>query len=523
MEVERFGLGIRVDMMNVDFGRKEQEEVFSYVFAALSPKLLAGLKLYAGRCKLDETDSDNVFTIVFIGGGLHKTRKLFLKLNNDTLIKSMLTSVCPYIQTNVLCKIEGLTYYGVFGPDGVLLGGDIELDTAALRSHTSNRSHEGKNITVLLAFDKFKGSMSAEFVVRTLMKAGRRMLPYCRMIPVPIADGGEGTVDALIRAFNGVKRRAIVTGPLGKEVEAEYGIIGGNTAVIEMAQASGLALLSPDEFDPMRSSSRGTGELIAYALNDGGVKHILMGIGGSATNDGGIGAAIALGARVLDKDGNELEGCGSDMIKASRIDLSGIHEKLKGVDIRVMCDVTNPLTGDNGATMIFGRQKGADESMLEILEAGMKNIEKLYNDHNHCEICSEPGTGAAGGMGAMLSALLGAKLMSGAEAVLEAVRFNELLAEADFVLTGEGRFDSTSINSGKAVGTVIRYAKERDVPVFVLSGSIGEDVNMSEMPQNIALASCIARPISEEYAMASADQLLIEAAERLFAILRLCK
>ena len=157
----------------------------------------------------------------------------------------------------------------------------------------------------------------------------------------------------------------MATDPLGEKIEAEYGIIGGNTAIIEMAQASGLALLDPDALDPLKASSRGTGELISHALNEG-VRHILIGIGGSATNDGGIGAAIALGAKFFDKEGNELEGCGGDMVKVDRIDLSMLHPKLENVDIRVMCDVKNPLTGSNGATMIYGKQKGADEAMSRV-------------------------------------------------------------------------------------------------------------------------------------------------------------
>lgn len=514
MEVQRFGLGIRLDMLDAGFGEEELMEVFGHIFSVLSSELLMGLKLYGGHCKLDDTDSDSIFTIVFMGGGMHRTRKLFLKLDGDAYIRSMLASFRPYIQTNTLCRVEGLSYYGTFGKDGMISGGEVKLDIHAVRRRGLRRA-EGKGITILLAPDKFKGSLSAELVVRTVIGAARSVLPGCRVIPAPIADGGDGTVNAMVKAFDGVKRKAIVTGPLGERIEAEYGIIGGNTAIIEMAQASGLALLDPDALDPLKASSRGTGELISHALNEG-VRHILIGIGGSATNDGGIGAAIALGAKFFDREGNELEGCGGDMVKVDHIDLSMLHPKLENVDIRVMCDVKNPLTGPNGATMIYGKQKGADEDALKALEEGMKNIERLYNDYNCSEICSEPGTGAAGGMGAMLRALIGAELTSGAEAVLEAVRFDELLDEADLVITGEGCLDATSVDAGKAVGAVIRHAGAKGVPTAVIAGCFGEGVGRLKAYQNIALISCIDRPMTVEYAMNHAEDMLREAAERLF-------
>ena len=513
MEVHRFGLGIRIEMLKADFGDEELLDEFGHIFSALSAEVLEGLQLYGGCCKLDEKDSDSIFTLVFMNGKVRRMRKLFARLDGDAYIKSILASYRPYIQTNTLCKVEGLRYFGEFGSDGMLHGGEIKLDIRALMRRNL-RHAAGKGFTILLSPDKFKGSMSAEFAARTIMGAARRVLPGCRIISAPIADGGDGTVDALVRAFDGLKRRATVTNANGDKVEAEYGIIGGNTAIIEMAQASGLAMLDPGELDPMKASSFGTGELILHALNEG-IKHILIGIGGSATNDGGMGAAAALGVRFFDADGGELPGCGESMAKVCSMDTSGMPSKLETVDIRVMCDVKNPMTGENGATMVFGPQKGASGAVLDELERGMKNLERVYNDYHCSEVCSEPGTGAAGGMGAMLRVLLGAELKSGAEAVLEAVHFDELLTEADLVITGEGCLDGDSVDSGKAVGTVLRHAAAREVPAAVIAGCFGEGYERAAKLGSVALKSCINRPMTLEYAMEHSEELLSLAAEEL--------
>ena len=273
-------------------------------------------------------------------------------------------------------------------------------------------------------------------------------------------------------------------------------------------------MLDPGELDPMKASSFGTGELILHALNEG-IKHILIGIGGSATNDGGMGAAAALGVRFFDADGGELPGCGESMAKVCSMDTSGMPSKLETVDIRVMCDVKNPMTGENGATMVFGPQKGASGAVLDELERGMKNLERVYNDYHCSEVCSEPGTGAAGGMGAMLRVLLGAELKSGAEAVLEAVHFDELLTEADLVITGEGCLDGDSVDSGKAVGTVLRHAAAREVPAAVIAGCFGEGYERAAKLGGVALKSCINRPMTLEYAMEHSEELLSLAAEEL--------
>lgn len=531
MEVLRFGLGLRFETFDSaiigetnDHGFLEEaypKKMLSQLFSVLNAKDVSGLKLYGGRFKLDDCDSDSIYTVVFMNGRIKKTRKLFLKLDSVPIIRGMLASYRPYIQTNVLCRAEGLTYFGEFDEDGALMGGEVDLGIKVMNKCESKmRITEGKELTILLAPDKFKGSMSADTVVRLLKKTARRIIPDCRIIPAPIADGGDGTVNALVRSFDGAFRSMDVTAPNGGTVRAEYGVIGGDTAIIEMAAASGLALVPENERDPLNATSKGTGELIERALNEG-MKRILIGIGGSATNDGGMGAAIALGAKFFDSDGNELSGIGSDLLRLERMDLSGLHPKLRDCDIAVMCDVENPLTGENGATYTYGMQKGADKGMLKQLEAGMKRLERIYDAHAGRPICSESGSGAAGGMGAMLACLAGARLTSGAEAVLDAVHFDSLLEGADIVITGEGMLDATSACCGKAVGTVVSHAKIKGVPAFVIAGCLGKGYENIFNIANVGLYTCVDSPMMAQEAMENAETLLDSAAERLYRSIKL--
>ncbi|MCH5278670.1 MAG: glycerate kinase [Christensenellaceae bacterium] len=538
MEVLRFGLGIRFETFDAGIIGKTDDhndgtdayseepcrtELLTQLFSVLYAKDVSGLKLYGGYFKLDDSDSESIYTVVFMNGGVKKTRKLFLKFDSDARIRGMLASYRPYIQTNVLRRVEGLTYFGEFNEDGTLMGGEVDLGIRVMSKRENKMSvSEGKGLTILLAPDKFKGSMSADTVVRLLTNAARRIMPDCRVIPVPIADGGDGTVNALVRSFDGILRSTNVTAPNGGTVRAEYGVIGGDTAIIEMASASGLALVPDGERDPLNATSRGTGELIVRALNEG-MKRILIGIGGSATNDGGMGAAIALGAKFFDSDGNELSGMGSDLLRVESMDLSGLHPRLRNCDIIVMCDVENPLTGKNGATYTYGTQKGADDGMLKQLEVGMKRIERIYDAHAGRSICSEPGSGAAGGMGAMLAVIAGARLTSGAEAVLEAVHFNSLLSDADIVITGEGMLDETSACCGKAVGTVVSHAKAKGVPTFVIAGCLGKGYENIFNIENVGLYTCVDSPMTAKEAIENAEALLDKAAERLYRSIRLLR
>ncbi len=317
---------------------------------------------------------------------------------------------------------------------------------------------------ILLAPDSFKGSLSALQVCKAVKTVIQSEIPECTVDCIPVADGGEGTVDSFVFSCGAEIRKAEVTAPDFKRVIAEFAVMG-DTAVIETAQASGLPLVGSKN-NPMLATSFGSGELILSAL-DAGCRKIILGIGGSATNDGGIGLAMALGARFTDENGNIVEPNGKGMNEAVNIDLSGMDSRLAECEITVLCDVENPLYGENGAAFIYAPQKGADKEAVDFLDNALRNLEKAVIKSLGADFANLPGAGAAGGMGYGLKAFLSAKLQSGAKTVLDICGFDERKQHADLIITGEGRFDSQSL-MGKVPGEIISRAG--NVPVAVLCG-----------------------------------------------------
>lgn len=317
---------------------------------------------------------------------------------------------------------------------------------------------------IVIAPDSFKGTMSAidvcEIIKQEFLKEDEKLEIKC----VPIADGGEGTVDALL--FNGGERINVTAkDPYFNEIDSFYGILPDGTAVIEMAAASGLPLVGENK-NPMLTTTYGTGQLILNAL-DKGCKKILIGVGGSATNDGGIGCTAALGAKFLDKDGNEVPLCGGGMINIASIDLSGIDSRIKNTEIEVLCDVVSPLHGENGAAYIFAPQKGADAEMVKALDEGLRHLAEITEKTIGIDNSLNEGSGAAGGLGFGLISFLGAKLVKGAPTVLKTMKFEKTASEADLVITGEGCMDNQSL-LGKAPAQVA--ALSGDTPVIAIVG-----------------------------------------------------
>ncbi len=328
---------------------------------------------------------------------------------------------------------------------------------------------------IVIAPDSYKESLSAIDVAKAIEKGFREIFPDAHYVSVPVADGGEGTVDAMISATQGVKAVATVTGPLGEPVTASWGMSGdGKTAFIEMAEASGLALVPVEKRNPLVTTSYGTGELILRAL-DNGVRNIIIGIGGSSTNDGGAGMVQALGAKLTDATGKDVSPGGGSLLSLSNIDISGLDKRLQSCVINVACDVTNPLTGDNGASRIFGPQKGADEATIVELDRNLAHFAQAIKKHLRRDVENTPGAGAAGGMGAALMAFLGADLRSGVEIVTEALNLEEHIHNCSLVVTGEGRMDSQSIRGKVPVG-VAAVAKRYRKPVIGIAGSLSCDV-----------------------------------------------
>ena len=330
---------------------------------------------------------------------------------------------------------------------------------------------------IVIAPDSYKESLSATEVAQAIEKGFREIFPEAQFVSVPVADGGEGTVEAMIAATQGRAVTSTVTGPLGDTVEAQWGISGdGSTAVIEMAAASGLALVPPELRNPLITTSYGTGELILQAL-ESGVKKIIIGIGGSATNDGGAGMVQALGAKLGDANGADIGFGGGSLMSLNYIDISGLDARLQNCSIRVACDVTNPLTGEFGASCIFGPQKGASEAMIGELDRNLAHYAEVIKQSLRVDVKDVPGSGAAGGMGAALMAFLGAELLSGIEIVTQALNLEEHIHDCTLVVTGEGRLDSQSIHGKVPVG-VASVAKKYHKPVIGIAGSLTRDVGI---------------------------------------------
>ncbi len=363
---------------------------------------------------------------------------------------------------------------------------------------------------VVIAPQSFKGSISALDAAKAMEKGLLRVVPDAETVLAPVADGGDGTLETLVEATGGEVRSTTVTGPVGKTVTAEWGALGdGRTAVIEMARTSGLALLSRTERDPLRATTYGLGEVIREAF-DAGFRSFIVGIGGSATNDGGAGMAQALGVRLLDEAGNDLPRGGEALANLQRIDMSGLDERAREARFSVACDVSNPLTGPEGASAVYGPQKGAAPDQVERLDAALKNFARIVERDAGTSIDAVPGSGAAGGLGGGMMAFLQGSLRPGIDIVLDHVGLDEQLGGADLVITGEGQLDFQTVYNKAPIG-VARRAKQRNIPVIAICGSLGqgfEDVH----PEGIdAAASILCAPMTLDEASARAGDLIADA------------
>ncbi len=365
---------------------------------------------------------------------------------------------------------------------------------------------------IVIAPDSFKESASAKEVAEAIAAGVRRALPEAELALVPMADGGEGTLDALLAATGGERVMVQVIGPLGQPVTATYGLIeGGGTAVIEMAAASGLARVPPNKRDPRITTTRGTGELIRHALNRG-VHCIIVGVGGSATNDAGAGMAQALGFRLLDAEGNGLPAGGAALARLARIDGTQRHPRLRECQVFVACDVNNPLCGPQGASLTYGPQKGASLEVALELDQALHHFAELVGTQLGIDLLNLPGGGAAGGLSAGLVAFADAKLRPGFELIAEACGLEKFIREADLVITGEGSLDRQTAYGKTPLG-VARMAKRHGVPVVALAGSLGEGYQ-SLYPLGIDAAfAIVSGPITLNEALARTTELLGVTAE----------
>lgn len=372
---------------------------------------------------------------------------------------------------------------------------------------------------IVIAPDSFKDSLSAQGVAEAIALGLAEVWPDAHLLKCPMADGGEGTVESILAACDGELRRTHVRGPLGTTVDAAWGWLPRNhTAIIEMAEASGLQLVPPNLRDACTSSTYGTGELIRAAL-DAGAQRVILAIGGSATNDGGAGAMQALGVKLLDAQDQTLVPGGLALAQLARLDLSDIDPRLAKVRFDIAADVNNPLCGPHGASAIFGPQKGASPEQVEQLDHALGHFAELCAQALDKDVRDEPGSGAAGGLGFAAKAFLGAQFQAGVEVVAELVGLAEAVKGADLVITGEGRFDAQTLR-GKTPFGVARIARQHGVPVIVIAGTLGEGYQALYEHGIDAAFALASGPMTLEQACAEAPRLLRERARDIARVWR---
>lgn len=363
---------------------------------------------------------------------------------------------------------------------------------------------------IVIIPDSFKGSASSMEVCNCIEKGILKVFKNANIKKIPVADGGEGTVDSILYAAGGNIKKVNVKNPSGKIIEAKYGIINKEKAVIEMAEASGITLVDDDIRNPLKYSTYGTGELIKDAMNNN-IKEILIGIGGSATNDCGIGMANALGYKFLDENNNELEAIAENMIKVASIDDSNVDKRIFDIKINVACDVKNPLYGENGATAIYGKQKGVTDESFDILDNGLKNIARIVKEKFNKEIDHIEGSGAAGGLGGGLVAFCNAELKSGIDAVLDIIDFEDKIKDASLIITGEGAIDGQT-KKGKVPVGVARRAN--GIPVIAIVGDIRDGAEAVYDMGIVSIMPALKRAMPLDEAIKNSKSLIEDAAER---------
>jgi glycerate kinase len=373
-------------------------------------------------------------------------------------------------------------------------------------------------MNILVAPDSFKDSLSASEASRIISEAISALIPSASIRQIPISDGGEGLLEALLTPLQGTLVSVSVKDPLHRTIEASYGLVDqGKTAIIEMATASGLELLSIEERNPLITSTYGTGELIKDALDKGCTK-IIIGLGGSATNDGGMGMIKALGGLFLDQNQQEIEEGGGALNTLYSIDLSGLDKRLQHVEIICACDVSNPLTGTSGASYVYAKQKGASEDMLVVLDSNLSNYAAVIKASLNKDLEHIPGTGAAGGTAIGLLAFLDATLVPGIDLITELLQLEKHIKEAQLVVTGEGKIDVQTLH-GKTIMGIASLAKKHGVPVLVFTGSIGQGISEIYDQGVTAIFSIVNKPMSLETAIKNATKLLHASVTNVFTSL----
>lgn len=372
---------------------------------------------------------------------------------------------------------------------------------------------------IVIAPDSFKGCCTSLEVAAHFESGIRRVFPDADITAIEVADGGEGTLKAVMSGSGGELKEVIVHGAMGAKINARFGLVDANSAIVEMAEACGLTTIKKEERNPLLASSYGVGELILHAL-DCGVKRIYVGLGGSATNDCGSGMLQALGVRYYDEKGADVFGSGGSLHTIKTIDCSMLDKRVKNTEFIIMSDVTNPLCGEFGASNVFGRQKGASDDMVAVLDANLKHFALKSEDVLKADHSLTPGAGAAGGLGFAFAAYLNAKMHSGIQTLLDIIGFDDIIKDCDLVITGEGNLDEQSLYGKVPVGIAKRLETHK-IPLIVIAGGIGKNTAEAYELGISSMASGICRVMDIEYALNNPGELLPDAAERAMRLIKI--
>ncbi|HWR22137.1 MAG TPA: glycerate kinase [Feifaniaceae bacterium] len=494
MQIRKFSLGLRFDIMAGEEGQATPAQIWEEIFSVLTTNDTKGLQLYGGMASFEYSPAGPYYLCVLTNGSLKQLRRVYGMLERDEGIGMYLTATHPFLQNNELERVEGLTYYGKVQGDGSLSGGEEPLFDVCICKKRGKRRPVGKGIVFLLAPDAFYPSLSSKQAIRRLTLAARKQIPGVRVLPLPIADGRPGTVDAILTARNGTMRRVQITGPQGEKREACYAVFGGRTAVIEM----------PESFcGPIPSrelhSSFGMGELIRRALDEG-LSEIYIGLGPGSINDGGLGCLRALGVKILNAEGGEVN-TENEAAAIAKIDTELLHPRIRNTRFVMMTD-------DDA--------RFSKELLYEPLRA---SYAALVKEAAGFDVYGQPAAGAAGGLGAALFAFFGAAHQSGIEALLNIYEFDRRAKNVSLILTGEGCLDASSFAPGRAVGAILARASRMKVPACVIAGRLGE--GGEELLQKRDCSSMLFAETPCESAAEELTERFDGEAERMFGFIRL--
>lgn len=492
MEIVKFGLGVRFDVMEGEEEQATPKQLWEEVFSVLTASDAWGLHVYGGMVSSAEFASDEpCYICVFNNGRLSQMRRVFRKLEEDAGVSMYLAATHPFLQSNALKKVDGLTYYGRIQRDGTLHGGDADLFGIRVCKKRGKRRPAGKGIVFLLAPDAFGGALTSKQAIRRLTLAARKYFTGVRILPLPIANGGEGTVDAILTASNGTGRTVQIQDPRGVKTQARYAVLRGSTALMEMPGAFAI-----HEGTVGDCSSFGIGELIRRALDEG-LREIIVGLTDSCINDGGLGCLRALGMKLLDSEGNELSGTPDDLCRIDRFDTELMHSRVRETRFILMTDCEQPLGED------------------------MARYARLLEQAAGFDAGAQPGAMAAGGLGAILIGLLGAKRMQSIDALLYAAEFERRIKNVSLVVTGEGRLDSGSLSPGRSIGAILRRCAKQKTPVALIAGCMGEGGEALLEQCECSIFTASDKPLSHEAVRDKATAVFDSAANRMFRFIRL--